>query len=175
MTEQDTFISRLRRQRQRAQVSIAQIAATTRVKEELLDGLERNDLSAWPRGLYARAYVRAYAAAIGLDAGDTVDEFCRLFPQGDRRAEPTMREMAAIVVSRSEWRDEVAADADRRRSPPINVLKNPRRLEASLARCTYAVRSLWMRVMAAAAQPIQSTGRAGHKSPHQAARAGPST
>ena len=82
---QETFIARLRRHRERNQISIQQIAITTRVKPELFEAFERNDLSGWPRGLYARAWIRGYATVVGLDAIDTVDEFCRLFPQGDRR------------------------------------------------------------------------------------------
>src|SRR5690606_38674290 len=42
----------------------------------------------------------------GLDPIDTVDEFCRLFPHGDRRVNTTIRELAEIVASPSEYRDE---------------------------------------------------------------------
>jgi hypothetical protein len=101
------------------------ISRDTRVKLELLEGLERNDLSAWPRGLYARAYVRAYAAAIGLDGDDTVNEFCRLFPHGDRRTEPIIREIAEIVASESKFDYDYryATESDRRQAavaaPPV--------------------------------------------------------
>jgi hypothetical protein len=116
MTEQETFVTRLRRHRERNRIPLEEISKDTRVKLELLEGLERNDLSQWPKGLYARAYVRAYAAAIGLDGADAVDEFCRLFPQGDRRAEPVIREMAAIVASQSgfEYDYRYATETDRR-------------------------------------------------------------
>jgi hypothetical protein len=36
-------------------------------------------------GLHARLGA-GYAVAVGLDPGDTVDEFCRLYLHGDRRA-----------------------------------------------------------------------------------------
>jgi transcriptional regulator with XRE-family HTH domain len=113
MTPQETFVTRLRRYRQRNQVSLEEIAQQTNVKQELLEALESNDLSEWPRGLYARAWIRAYATAVGLDPVDTVDEFCRLFPHGDRRAKGTIREIAAIVAAPSEYRDDIAHD-DRR-------------------------------------------------------------
>lgn len=80
MTPQEIFVGRLRRHRERNHISLAEIAGDTRIKRDLLEALERNDLSGWPRGLYARAWMRAYASAIGVDAIDTVDEFCRLFP-----------------------------------------------------------------------------------------------
>lgn len=127
MTPQEVFLGRLRRHRERNRISLDEIADETRIKRELFEGFEQNDLSAWPRGLYARAWVRAYASAIGLDPIDTVDEFCRLFPHGDRRAQPTIHEIAAIVAAPPEYRDEFEgmADFDRRGAPRINILPKP--------------------------------------------------
>lgn len=119
MTEQETFTTRLRRHRERARILLVDISRDTRVKLELLEGLEHNDLSAWPRGLYARAYVRAYAAAIGLDGDEAVNEFCRLFPHGDRRTEPIIREIAEIIASESQFDYDYryTAESDRRHAP----------------------------------------------------------
>jgi transcriptional regulator with XRE-family HTH domain len=144
MTPQELFVTRLRRHRERHRITIEDIARDTRVKPELIDALERNDLSAWPRGVYARAWIRAYASAVGLDAIDTVDEFCRLFPQGDRRAASTLREMAAIVASPSEYRDEISHEDRRRGAPRINMLPRP----AWHAPIVHAARSVWVRVAA---------------------------
>src|SRR5687768_17864767 len=93
---QETFIARLRRHREHNQISIEQIATATRVKPELFEAFERNDLSGWPRGLYARAWIRGYATVVGLDAIDTVDVFYVLFPQGDRRMGTIVQEVAEI-------------------------------------------------------------------------------
>jgi hypothetical protein len=134
MTEQETFTTRLRRHRERARILLVDISRDTRVKLELLEGLERNDLSAWPRGLYARAYVRAYATAIGLDGDDAVNEFCRLFPHGDRRTEPIIREIAEIVASESQFDYDYryATDNDRRNMPSGKAAKTP--LESAMSR-----------------------------------------
>ena len=99
MNPQLTFIARLRRERLRSGVSLTAIASKSRVKVELLEAFENNDLTDWPRGLYARAWVRAYAIAVGLDPADTVDEFCRLYLHGDRRARSTIREIAEITAN----------------------------------------------------------------------------
>src|SRR5262249_10910514 len=90
------------------------------------EAFERGDLTTWPRGIYARAWVRAYANIIGLDPIDTVDEFCRLFPQGDRRAGTTFRDFATIVAHSSTFQDEfaIAPEHDRRRQEP-NVNRKP--------------------------------------------------
>jgi hypothetical protein len=145
MNPQETFVTRLRRHRQRNRISVEEIAIETRVKPDLIEALESNDLSAWPRGVYARAWIRAYASAVGLDPIDTVDEFCRLFPHGDRRTGGTLREMAAIVASQSAYRDEISHEDRRRTTPEINVLPKP----AWHASFTQAARTLWQRVVAA--------------------------
>jgi cytoskeletal protein RodZ len=106
MTPQETFVTRLRRHRERNRISLEEIASETRVKKEMFEALEANDLSSWPRGLYARAWVRIYACAVGLDPIDTVDEFCRLFPNADRRGHATMQDIASIVASDGEFKDE---------------------------------------------------------------------
>ena len=115
MDPQEAFVTRLRRYRERYRISLDEIATEHNIRRDLLEALENNELSQWPRGLYARAWIRAYAGAVGLDPDATVDEFCRLFPQGDRRAQGTIREIAAIVASPSEYRDEINHE-DRRQS-----------------------------------------------------------
>jgi transcriptional regulator with XRE-family HTH domain len=115
MSPQEAFVTRLRRHRQRNRISLEEIAAETRVKREMFEALEANDLSAWPRGIYARAWIRTYACAVGLDPIDTVDEFCRLFPNGDRRGHATMQDIAAIIATPGQFTDEFP-HPDRRRS-----------------------------------------------------------
>jgi len=117
MSARDAFGPNLRRIRIQRGVSLERIAEATKVSVSLWAGLERNDLSRWPTGIYARSYVRDYAQAIGVDPEATVDEFCRWFPEGDRRVARTMREHADIVGNPPEWHDEVPAsvvDGDRR-------------------------------------------------------------
>lgn len=76
----ETFGARLRLHRERRQVSLEMIAEQTKIKASLLDGLERGDISQWPSGIFRRAYVRAYAQAIGEDPAATVREFLELYP-----------------------------------------------------------------------------------------------
>ena len=114
MNPQVTFVTRLRRERLRNGIALDDIARQSRIKPELLEAFENNDLTEWPRGLYARAWVRAYAVAVGLDPADTVDEFCRLYLHGDRRARSTIREIAEISATDSEYRDDIGHE-DRRR------------------------------------------------------------
>ena len=75
------FGARLRQQREDQELTLAAIADRTKIKVSLLDALERGDLSNWPPGIYRRAYLRAYATAIGLDADTVIREFLEAYPE----------------------------------------------------------------------------------------------
>jgi cytoskeleton protein RodZ len=62
-----TLGTRLKTQRERQGVTLIAIAEQTKISVPLLEGLERDDVTRWPGGVYRRAYVRAYAHVIGLD------------------------------------------------------------------------------------------------------------
>jgi len=122
------FGSTLRRARLRNGITLAEIAERSRVKPELWEGLERNDLTGWPSGVYARSYIKTYAEMVGLDPQLTIDEFCRTFPNGDRRAEPVVRGYADIVQAPITWEDDLLPDGvpDRRASSSAPERRFPR-------------------------------------------------
>ncbi len=116
MSERDTFGPRLRAERERRGISIETIASVTKVGGDLWEGLERNDFSRWPSGIFARAFVRDYARAIALDADEVVDEFCRLFPVGDRRGSRLIQAQAQLIGHHLAYAESggLPADGDRR-------------------------------------------------------------
>lgn len=142
MSGRGAFGPNLRRVRVQRGISLETIAAATKISTDLLSGLEQNDLSRWPTGIYARAYVRAYANEIGVDPETTVDDFCRWFPQGDRRAERVVRDQAALMGHSLQWKDDLigqVVEADRRAPsaehdalPPL-VIAHRGRIVAALA------------------------------------------
>ncbi len=75
IAERRAFGDRLRRQRQRKNLSLTEIAAITKVGASHYTALERGDCSRWPGGVYNRAFIRAYAQAVGLDPDETAAEF----------------------------------------------------------------------------------------------------
>lgn len=97
MSDRETFGPRLRSERERRGITLETIASVTNVNIDLWEGLERNDFSRWPSGVFARAFVRDYARAIGLDADEVVEDFCRLFPVGDRRANRLVEAQARLI------------------------------------------------------------------------------
>jgi hypothetical protein len=122
-------------------MSLPELSARTKVSVELWEAMESNDLSRWPTGLYARAYIREYAEVIGVDAEATVDEFCRLFPQGDRRAEALVRGHAELIGHPLTWSDdlpEALAGDDRRAASKADADAVPGWMEARRLRGTAA-------------------------------------
>jgi hypothetical protein len=75
-----SFGARLRLQREKRGVALVAISNQTKIKLSLLEAIERDDLSFWPRGLFGRAYIRAYAEAIGLEIEPILREYSELHP-----------------------------------------------------------------------------------------------
>src|SRR6516165_4505163 len=80
------FGRKLREARERRGISVRQIASATKISVAALEALERNDISRLPGGLFSRAFVRSYAAEVGLDPESTVQEFIEQFPHGAVKA-----------------------------------------------------------------------------------------
>jgi len=89
----ETFGTRLRLKREEQQIPLATIAEQTKIKLSLLEGLERDDVSRWPTGIFRRSYFRAYASAIGLEPAQVMGEFQALYP--DSTTEENITEAVA--------------------------------------------------------------------------------
>lgn len=97
-----SFGTRMRHERERRSITIATVAEKTKILGALLDGLENEDLSRWPTGFYRRAFVRAYAHAIGLDPAATLKDFLEHFPEPEDKSvasvgKPTVKPDAATA------------------------------------------------------------------------------
>lgn len=98
----DSFGARLRRQRERQHVTLAQIAASTKIQASLFEGLERNDVSRWPGGIFRRSFIRAYAEAIGLNPDHVCREFLERFPEpSDGLGASAAAQSASVASARS--------------------------------------------------------------------------
>ena len=64
------FGARLRMERERRRITLASIAANTKIGLHLLEGLERGQVARWPSGIFRRSFIRVYAEAVGLDPDD---------------------------------------------------------------------------------------------------------
>lgn len=94
-----TFGERLKAQRERQQLSLSAISERTKIKQTLLEALERDDVSHWPRGIFGRSYLRSYAEAIGLDPDAALREFTECHPI--EPAPPALAELRDKTAERS--------------------------------------------------------------------------
>src|SRR5437667_4909597 len=97
------FGNRLRLERERRRITLASIAANTKIGLSLLQGFERDDVSRWPSGIFRRSFIRAYAEAVGLDADEIAREFLEHFPdkaEAPRVAPPSSTPGWARTTSR---------------------------------------------------------------------------
>lgn len=78
--------AQLKRARDERGLSLSEIANRTKIAVTALEALERNDLSKLPGGIFGRAFVRAYAAELGLDGDKTVADFHVALEEEERRA-----------------------------------------------------------------------------------------
>jgi hypothetical protein len=89
MTEPTTLGADLRRERESRGLALKSISENTKLSIALLEGLEADDISRWPGGIFRRAFVRAYAQCVGLDANDVIRRFEKQFPpEGAQAPDP---------------------------------------------------------------------------------------
>ena len=86
MSDTLTLGTYLRRERERRGLTLRSISDSPKVSLPLLEGLEADDVSRWPGGIFRRAFVRSYAQCVGLDPDDIV----RRFEEQHRPADDTM-------------------------------------------------------------------------------------
>src|SRR5262245_5346583 len=125
----DSFGARLRMQREERQVALTSIAEETKIKLALLEGLEKDDVSHWPSGIFRKAYLRTYAHMIGLDPDEALREFLELYPDPADVFETTTVALAAT------------GDPSRRPGPPTRLRNMVDSAIGSLARLRRAAGS----------------------------------
>jgi len=104
MDDTTTLGAYLRAERERRGLALRAISDSTKVSRPLLEGLESDDISKWPGGIFRRAFVRSYAEAVGLDP----DEIYRRFEQQHKppaaefpRPEPGFASSEVAVLEQS--------------------------------------------------------------------------
>jgi hypothetical protein len=98
MDDTTTLGAYLRAERERRDLALRTISENTKVSLPLLEGLEADDISRWPGGIFRRAFVRAYAESVGLDPDDVFKRFEQQHrPQTTQI--PEAGTMAAVLAS----------------------------------------------------------------------------
>src|SRR5262245_19840762 len=81
--------TKLRDARLDRNLTLHDISRVTKISVRLLDSIDRDDLAAMPGDFFARAFLRAYAAEVGLDPAEIVGEYVKqLAPATVQPVEP---------------------------------------------------------------------------------------
>jgi hypothetical protein len=81
-------IAELRRARMARGLSLTEISRRTRIGVGYLRKIDDGDLQSLPAGFYARAFVRAYAEAVGLDGELVVSRLADRLPSAESSPQP---------------------------------------------------------------------------------------
>ena len=101
--------ARLRRAREAAGLSAAQIAAETRISQRQIEAIETGNFAALPGRTYAIGFSRTYARAVGMSETETADavreELAQQQPDDPRRPVQTFEpgDPARVPSSRLTW------------------------------------------------------------------------
>lgn len=116
-------LERLRRAREEHGLDIDALAKQTRLRVHLLEAVEQGRWADLPRGVYARAVVRAYAEAVGEDPNRVITDVAPFLPEpedpldgmarvrGFERTPPVAAPEPSPAVSKDEPRAEPAGMA----------------------------------------------------------------
>ena len=110
MSEPTTLGAYLRRERERRGLALRTISESTKLSVGLLEGLEADDISRWPGGIFRRAFVRSYAQCVGLDPDDVLKRFEQQHP-------PPETQVITAVASSTDAAASGSSDQATRRPP----------------------------------------------------------
>jgi len=83
--------TRLKQARQDKGVSLNDIATHTKIAVPTLEALERSDFGRLPGGIFSRAFVRAYAVAVGVEPEGAVNDFLAEYARWEKERERTAK------------------------------------------------------------------------------------
>lgn len=137
-----SFGESLRRERELRGIDLREVAEATKISVRFLQALENGRIDILPGGIFPRAFVRQYAAYLGLDAERTVAEFMYAHAGGEpvpaappvapvQRARPlpvgvTLAALLVLVLALLAWRQLRPAPAQPRvEAPPVTSAAPP--------------------------------------------------
>jgi hypothetical protein len=137
-------IAELRRARMARGLSLTEISRRTRIGVGHLRKIDDGDLQGLPGGFYARAFVRAYAEAVGLDGDLAVSRLAHYLPSAESSPSQTGQaslpytEAAALipdarmqVMKQLLERHDRRVETDRQVRVPVKSASSPRRFLAA--------------------------------------------
>ncbi len=86
----------LKQERERLQVSLADLAESTKLSVSALKLMESGNLDALPPDVFVRGFIRSYAKTLGISSSEPLGLLDRILAERRRAAEPSL-----VVASRA--------------------------------------------------------------------------
>jgi cytoskeleton protein RodZ len=96
-TDRASFGAELRREREMRNISVREIADTTKISTRFLNAIESGDYAALPAPVFTRGFIREYAGYLGLDGEEMVDRYMAIIDREQQRQEIEEAEMRGRV------------------------------------------------------------------------------
>ena len=77
----DSIGQALKHEREERHLSIEEVSSTTRIPRRALESLEEDRFEDLPSGVFVRGFIKAYASAVDIDAGEVLARFDEQRPQ----------------------------------------------------------------------------------------------
>jgi cytoskeleton protein RodZ len=71
----------LKHEREERHLSIEEVSSTTRIPRKALESLEEDRFEDLPSGVFVRGFIKAYASAVDIDAGEVLARFDEQTPK----------------------------------------------------------------------------------------------
>ena len=139
----------LARARRDAGLSVADVSSQTRIRPDIVDGIEHNDFSASGGDFYARGQIRAIARAVGIHAGPLIDAYDANTSPAAEPASAAQTASVAQAASAAQTADPIFADET---TTPIPAVQAAAPVEAREP----AERTSWPRRPGRPARPRRS-------------------
>lgn len=89
----EPFGQDLRREREMREISIREIAESTKISTRFLEAIEHGDLSSLPAPVFTRGFIREYASYLGLDPEELVDRYMGMIAREEKQRQNEEAEM----------------------------------------------------------------------------------
>lgn len=141
------FVNPLHRARVGEGIALNEVAARTCLSPRIVQLIDAGEFDRLPGGIYARSYVRAFAAVVGLDPEDTIRELSDRLPP-DEDPLPVLRANARtylppFVRDLARWveaaKESLASRFAHVRAPASHLGEQSRRLVATSADLAFLV------------------------------------
>ena len=77
---------RLKEAREEQNLSLESLQETTKIQKRYLEAIEQGNFKILPGTFYARAFIKEYAAAVGLDPNELLEEYKEEIPQAEEES-----------------------------------------------------------------------------------------